>query len=242
MAEIELIDAGQQPAGPDLAESSQSGCPDIATILTFRLGSHIFGLDIAVVVQVIPMLKIRPLTETNGVIEGVINVRGELAPVLDLHRRFGLPEAHRHLDTPIILARLNGRLVGLIVDQAMDVLHLKPGQALDPHLLFPPETPAIPALQGVVYMDHGPVALINLEHILKPGLAGLLFAAIDRHLSPPGEEPFVDEPSPAKGRKGGAKLEGAKPGRAKKSIDEKLNQTLAGVSSKPDHSGSPTKP
>lgn len=59
---------------------------------------------------------------------GVVTVRGRVIPVVDLRRRFGLPEAPATLDTRIIVTEAGGRVVGLCVDRARDVVHLDPAQ------------------------------------------------------------------------------------------------------------------
>jgi chemotaxis signal transduction protein len=78
-------------------------------VLSFRLAGHTYGMPVADVMQIIEMLTITPLPQLPLPLKGVINLHGQMIPVMDLRRRFGLPDQPYGLHTPIILADLAGQ-------------------------------------------------------------------------------------------------------------------------------------
>jgi purine-binding chemotaxis protein CheW len=93
-------------------------------MVVFKIGSEDFALDIMDTKEVVVMRSVTPVPETDSYVEGVINLRGSLVPVLDLRKRLragGLCEAQ---EKRIIVSYLDGRLVGLIVDGASEVIRV----------------------------------------------------------------------------------------------------------------------
>lgn len=100
-------------------------------VLTFELGEQEYALDVINIVRVVRMVAITPAPNTPPVIEGVVNVRGQVIPVLNLRQRFGLtavpPTIHNHL----LIVKTEARTMGLIVDRVSKVLILAAGQLDD---------------------------------------------------------------------------------------------------------------
>ena len=104
-----------------------------AQIVTFLVGQEEFGLDIGVITEALRPLKITPLPHMPRFIEGVINLRGEIIPVVDLRKRFGLaivqndPRKMRMIITRGAVHGAPGAardLLGLVVDAVREVLHV----------------------------------------------------------------------------------------------------------------------
>jgi purine-binding chemotaxis protein CheW len=91
-------------------------------VLTFHLAGHTYGLPVADVVQIIEMSTITPLPQLPPALKGIINFHGQMVPVMDLRRRFGLPDQSYGLHTPIILVNLAGQILGVVVDEVEAVL------------------------------------------------------------------------------------------------------------------------
>jgi purine-binding chemotaxis protein CheW len=70
------------------------------------------------------MINVTPLPRALDFVEGVINLRGEVIPVIDLRKRFSLPDAERTADSRIIIVEVENRMVGLIVDSVSEVIRL----------------------------------------------------------------------------------------------------------------------
>ena len=105
---------------------------EIAQIVTFHVGQEEFGLDIGVITEAIRPLSITPLPRMPQFIEGVINLRGIIIPVVDLRKRFGLADIQnnpRKMRMIIIQGALHGaggpqKLLALVVDSVREVLHI----------------------------------------------------------------------------------------------------------------------
>ena len=97
-------------------------------ILIFELGSTRFGLPSAAVRELHRAVALVALPKAPPIVEGIINVRGCIVPVLDIRARFGLTaRALSHTDH-FILALAGERLVALRVDRALDVVRVEPQQ------------------------------------------------------------------------------------------------------------------
>jgi purine-binding chemotaxis protein CheW len=99
--------------------------------LTFRLADEEYGVGILKVREIIGLLDITAVPRAPRHIRGVINLRGKIVPVLDLRRKFGLPDAELRRENCIITAMIEtgaeGILVGLLVDSVSEVLVVEPG-------------------------------------------------------------------------------------------------------------------
>ncbi len=106
---------------------------DIVQLVTFQVGPEEYGLDINAITEVIRPLKITPLPRMPQFIEGVINLRGVIIPIVDLRKRFALHEVRNDTRKMRILITKGavpaaglGRkeLLGLVVDGVQEVLHV----------------------------------------------------------------------------------------------------------------------
>jgi purine-binding chemotaxis protein CheW len=85
-------------------------------LLVFELGELRLALDLTVVREVALAVAITPLPEAPAVVEGIIDVRGDVVPVYDVRRRFGLPDSPLHPDQRLVIAWTGERLVALRCD------------------------------------------------------------------------------------------------------------------------------
>lgn len=91
-------------------------------ILTFELDSRCYAFPAEHVVQVVQMVAISPLPGAPPVVEGVVNVRGTVVPVLDLRGRLGLPARPLEPAQNLIILAVDGRQAAVRVDAAEDVV------------------------------------------------------------------------------------------------------------------------
>jgi purine-binding chemotaxis protein CheW len=106
---------------------------DAMQIVTFQVGSEEYGLDIRFITEVVRPLKITPLPRMPEFVEGVINLRGVIIPIVDLRRRFALEKSadnRRTLRMMITRGASPGgagggrELLGLVVDRVDEVMHV----------------------------------------------------------------------------------------------------------------------
>ncbi len=91
-------------------------------IVCFRLGGEIFAVDIMRVREIIKPQKLFRLPEAPSFVEGVINLRGVIIPVLDLRKKFGMQEPLDPLDHRLLIVMIGRRPVGLAVDAVREVV------------------------------------------------------------------------------------------------------------------------
>ncbi len=104
-----------------LSESRNSG---LNKYLTFVLGEEEYGLDILKVKEIIGLMEITKVPRMPDFVRGVINLRGRIIPVIDLRRKFGMPEQEDTRETCIVVVDLDGMNMGAVVDRVSEVLDL----------------------------------------------------------------------------------------------------------------------
>lgn len=109
-------------------ESSASAKGKGRELLTFRLGTEEYGIDILKVQEIRGWEAPTAIANAPAFIKGVISLRGTIVPVVDLRLKFNLGEAKYDELTVMIILNLAGRVVGVVVDAVSDVLTLAPEQ------------------------------------------------------------------------------------------------------------------
>jgi purine-binding chemotaxis protein CheW len=138
------------------------------TLLTFILDEIMLALPVEPVRQIIEMVTITPIPQVNHSIVGVINFHGSIVPVVDLRKHLGFSVTALHLHTPIILVSIKDKLVGLIVDQVLDVLSWPERKISYPQDVLPEDFGEVPLLKGVMQTNRNTVFLIDLAFLFKP--------------------------------------------------------------------------
>ncbi|RMH36157.1 MAG: chemotaxis protein CheW [Nitrospirae bacterium] len=114
-----------------LTDDSEEGKGDILQLVSFHVGDEEYAIDILDVQEIIRMVEITAVPNAAPYVEGVINLRGKVIPILDLRARFGLPSAERTKDTRIIVVDMANVILGFIVDSVSEVLRL-PESLIEP--------------------------------------------------------------------------------------------------------------
>lgn len=102
-------------------------------LIRFNLGKSFYGIPIEHVSEINKLEEITTLPKAPKFIEGIINLRGNVVPVIDLRRRFGMEQVERTKKTKIIVVYVLKRLFGVIVDSVYEVLSL-PKENIEPSL------------------------------------------------------------------------------------------------------------
>jgi purine-binding chemotaxis protein CheW len=93
-------------------------------IVGFQVGRETYGVPIASLHEIVRVTEITSVPDSPEYIEGVINLRGKIVSVIDLRKRFGTKQIANSKKNRILVVESNGRLTGLIVDSASDVLKI----------------------------------------------------------------------------------------------------------------------
>ena len=91
-------------------------------LVVFELGEERYGLDIATVYEIIRHQPVTAVPQAPSFVEGVINLRGRIIPVVDLRRRFGMLPGELTKASRIVVCEAAGTRVGLVVDGVSEVL------------------------------------------------------------------------------------------------------------------------
>ena len=93
-------------------------------LVVFKIGTEEFAIDILLTKEVVVMREITGVPETEDFVEGVMNLRGNLVPVIDLRKRLRASGNASPEDRRIIVVQLEGRVAGLLVDSASEVVRI----------------------------------------------------------------------------------------------------------------------
>ena len=134
-------------------------------LVTFTLGGEEFGLDVFQVHEILRWQEPTPVPRAPAFVEGVLDVRGTVVPVVDLRKRFELPRVEYDDDTRIVLVDFQGERLGLVVDAVTEVLRA-PETAVSPPPAFFKGLSA-EFLRGIVRLEGRLVVLLDLEKVLS---------------------------------------------------------------------------
>ena len=138
---------------------------DLLQLVTFSIGSEELGVDILKVIEIIRTMEITKVPKAPAFVEGVINLRGLVIPIIDLRRRFGLAEKAGDSDTRIIVIEINGMSVGFVVDSVSEVLRI-PANTVEP---APPVVAGVDSdyISGVGKLEDRLLILLDLDKLLS---------------------------------------------------------------------------
>lgn len=138
---------------------------DETQLVIFRLGQEEYGVDIMQVKEIIRMTNINKVPQVPEFVEGIISLRGEILPIIDLREKFGMEKSEKTLATRIIVLNFNNMTIGGIVDEVAEVLRI-PNDAITPP---PPVIRGINSeyLKGVGQIDDRIIILLDMTKILS---------------------------------------------------------------------------
>ncbi|WP_437204454.1 chemotaxis protein CheW [Planctomicrobium sp. SH664] len=134
------------------------------TLLKVRLGGKLHAIPIEEIEEVLPALPVEPIAQSSPWLRGVVFVRGHLIPVLDGVRRLGFPVQHRTNDPHIVCLRWQNQLLGLEVEEALDLIELPE----HPDLTSATLGVADRFVSGVVDLEGEIIRVLNVRE-LSPG-------------------------------------------------------------------------
>ena len=112
-------------------EHSNGSSRGLLQLVGFRLQGEEYGLDILEVQEIIRMQNLTRVPNAPDFVEGVINLRGKVIPVVGLRKRFGLPPHEKTKDSRIVVVELKGDVLGFEVDSVSEVLRI-PADTVEP--------------------------------------------------------------------------------------------------------------
>ncbi|MGA2480249.1 MAG: chemotaxis protein CheW [Spirochaetia bacterium] len=104
---------------------------EVKQLISFTVGAEEYGLELLRVKEVIRMRQITWLPKAPSCVKGIINLRGDVIPIIDLRERFGLASQEKSAMTRVIVVDVDGKSVGMVVDSASQVVRV-PADQFDP--------------------------------------------------------------------------------------------------------------
>ena len=132
-------------------------------LVIFALADENYGVDINGVREIIRMQDITSVPKAPSFVNGVINLRGKVIPVLDLRRRFSMPETEHTKDSRIVVVDIKGQDIGMVVDAVTEVLRI-PNSAVEPPSSIV-TTMDSDYLQGIAKLENQLVILLDLTKV-----------------------------------------------------------------------------
>lgn len=134
-------------------------------LVSFEVGKEEFAIEILAVQEIIRMMPITAVPHSPAAVEGVLNLRGQVTPVVDLRKRFDLEPREHGQDSRIVVVEVGGHMLGFIVDRVNEVLRVN-SNIVEP-------TPALTCgidsdyVRGVGKMDDRLLILLDLDRLFQ---------------------------------------------------------------------------
>ena len=137
--------------------------PTSCCLLAFFLDDQQFGLHLPAVQRVVRAVEITPLPKGPEIVLGVMNVQGRIIPVVNVRKRFRLPEEEMNLNDQLIIADTSKRTVALLVNEVGGVLEYPAQEVTTADKIVP----GLEYVEGVVKLEDGMILIHNLDTFLS---------------------------------------------------------------------------
>lgn len=138
---------------------------DNQIIVQFNLDELHYALYLPAVERVVRTVEITPLPQAPGIVTGVVNFHGKIIPVVNIRKRFNLPEREINTEDQLIIARTSKRLVGIVVDTVSGVHELENFQvaAIDGKLPYTKYLSSIAKIENDIVLIHDLEKFLSVE-------------------------------------------------------------------------------
>ena len=150
--------------GTGAGTAATHGGTELLQLVSFHLSGEEFGLDILQVQEIIRMMDMTRVPNSPEFVEGVINLRGKVIPVIGLRKRFGLEDRPHDTQTRIVVVEVNGTVVGFVVDSVSEVLRI-PADTVEP----PPRLIKVDReyVSGVGKLDNRLLLMLDVNRLMS---------------------------------------------------------------------------
>ena len=139
---------------------------ELLQLVSFKIGDEEFGVDILKVQEINRMIEVTRVPNTPDYVEGVVNLRGKVIPVVDLRKRLGMMAKDKDKNTRIIIVELSGKIIGFVVDAVREVLRI-PKSVTEPPPTLTSGTMNADYITAVGKLDDRLLTLLDLEKVLN---------------------------------------------------------------------------
>lgn len=139
---------------------------ELIQLVSFNLDQEEYGVEVLKVREIIRMTTITHMPNTPPYVEGIINLRGKVIPIVSMRKKFGLSEADSSSHTRIMIMDISGELMGFIVDSVSEVIRIS-GSEIQP-------SPSVAAsgidqdcIAGVINQAERLLVLLDLDRMFS---------------------------------------------------------------------------
>ena len=146
-------------------EQNNADSIKLLQLVSFKVAGEEFGVDILKVQEINRMTQITKMPNAPYYVEGIINLRGRVIPVIDLRTKLNLPRIEKNANSRIIIVEINSKVLGFIVDEVSEVLRIPD------NITEPPPALALNInsdfITSVAKLEDRLIILIDLEKIFS---------------------------------------------------------------------------
>ena len=140
-------------------------------LVTFELGEELYGVDIMDVKEIVRLQAVRPIPNAPYYVEGIFNLRSEIIPVINLHKRFRLKERQRteeidEYEGGFIILNIEGCKIGIIIDKIARVVQIKSDEVKPPPQML--AGIGTEYIHGVVRQESGYLIILDIRRVFNP--------------------------------------------------------------------------
>ena len=139
-------------------------------LVTFQLGEELYGINIMDVKEIVRVQNVRSIPNAPGYVEGIFNLRSEIIPIINLHKRFHLKKVaiteEDELLSGFVILDIDGMKLGVIIDKVSRVVTIEKEEIQPP----PQMVSGIGAeyIQGVVRQEKGYLIILDIRDLFNP--------------------------------------------------------------------------
>lgn len=138
-------------------------------LVSFHLGEELYGVSIMDVKEIVRLQNVRYIPNAPYYVEGIINLRGEIIPIIDLHKRFNIQSVAKHEDSDMeggfIILDIDGSKIGIIIDKVERVVTVQHEDVKEPPQML--NGIGTEYIDGVIREDHGYLIMLNTRKLFN---------------------------------------------------------------------------
>jgi purine-binding chemotaxis protein CheW len=139
-------------------------------VVTFQLGQEIYGINIMEVKRIVGLREVREIPNAPPYVEGILNLRGVVTPIINLHKRFMFKQVELGEDDTLlsgfVILEINKMVLGIMIDKILRVVTIDAG-----HVQPPPKMISgigMEYIQGVVNEEGGYIIILDIQKLFNP--------------------------------------------------------------------------
>ena len=138
-------------------------------LVTFHFGEEFYGVNIMDVKEIVRLQNVRVIPNAPYYVEGIINLRGEIIPIIDLHKRFKIQSVTRtediEMDGGFIILNIEGNKIGIIIDKVERVVTVKSEDVKEPPQML--SGIGTEYVEGVIREETGYLIMLNIHKLFN---------------------------------------------------------------------------